>query len=290
MERIDERLWRWGAWHEGAGQPVGIELDAAGDGYAASREVRFLQFNICGSACNGGEVERLCAAVRDVVVLAEPDVATLNEVCLAQADRLWSRLEQAGFGGGSAAFAATAGVSRCPGPPGERWYGNALLSRRPGIGAPWIGSLPNRPRSPEQRSVLSMRTRLGSTPVLASVTHLVQRRSPELNDRQIAEVFSIHRAAADAGQVVLFGGDLNATPEQVGRVVGEGAGFVDLAVANPAPTLKGRKIDYFYLDARHFRACTAKVERLTRRSDHRCLYGRATLGAGVASAGSGTSS
>lgn len=236
-------------------------------------QVTFLQFNICGSACNQGDVDRLVPRLRDVVLELDPDVVTLNEVCLAQADALTEQLRGHAQ---SAAFAATAAVSRCPGEPGSRWYGNAILSKRPGVGAPEIAALPNRPKAVEQRSVLSMRTPLPDAVTVVSVTHLVPRRNRKLNERQIAAVFALQSARAGAGEVVVLAGDLNATPQQVSAAADIG-GFVDIDHLKAAPTLKGRKIDYVLLDGRYFTPLAATVRKMTELSDHRCLYGRTEL-------------
>lgn len=235
-----------------------------------------MQYNVCGSACNDGDVGSLVDALRDIVVEVDPDVVLLNEICLAQADRLWEELQLRGFPA-SAAFAATAGVSRCPGEPGHRWYGNAIVSKGAGMGEPQVLPLPNRPRAAEQRSILSMQSALHGHAVWVSATHLVPRRNRELNDRQIAEVLRIQRELAAQGGPVVFGGDFNATPRLLSKAASGGDAFVELDHRASAATFGLRKIDYIFLDKKHFSPIEAAVERRTRLSDHRCLDGKVTL-------------
>lgn len=264
MDRVGRRLWRWGVWTDKPVDPGGREQDA---------EVRLLQFNVCGSACNEGATGDLVDGLRDLIHELDADLVLLNEVCRAQVDRLWERRQDFA---GSAAFAATSGVSRCAGIPGRRWYGNAILSRSEGVGVPEVTALSNRRRAVEQRSVLTMRTRLAGTVVLVSVTHLMPRGRGDLNDRQIAEMFAMQSARVDAGDVVVFGGDLNATPARVVAATPEAARFVDIDAAQSAPTLGSRKIDYILLDRRYLRRLDATAQ-ASPLSDHRYLFGRARL-------------
>lgn len=262
MERVRRRLWRWGLWNDPV-EPGGREPHA---------EVRLMQFNVCGSACNEGDTGALVDGLRDLVLELSPDVVLLNEICLAQAGRLWERLQDFAV---SAAFAATAGVSRCPGVPGRRWYGNAVFSKREGIGAPEVTALSNRLRAVERRSVLTMRTPLAGLVALVSATHLMPK-SRELNDRQLAELLAIQSGRAASGDVVVFGGDFNATPAELTKAEGKNVPqFVEIDRAQ-APTFGTRKIDYILLDRRYFRRLDATAQ-ASPLSDHRYLFGTARL-------------
>lgn len=231
---------------------------------------------MCGSACNEGDTGRLVDVVRDAVLDFKPDACLLNEACLAQIDRLWDRLDLAGFTT-SACFGATCGRSRCPGRPAERWYGNAVLSRGVGIGRPEAIELPNPPRVKEQRGAISMTAALRGVPATISSAHLVPGgRDGEFNRRQLAELARIQTDRAAAGGVVIFGGDFNTTPDQLESFAGPEGVFVDVDQTRPAPTFGRRKIDYILVDAAHFSGMSASVAK-SAVSDHRLLRGRATL-------------
>lgn len=246
----------------------------------ASPEVRLLQFNMCGSSCNKGSTGKLVTALRDSILDFQPDICLLNEACLAQVDRLWEQLDQAGYSY-SACFGATAGRSKCPGPEGERWYGNAILSRGVGIGEPEEIALPNKPHLYEQRALISMTADLRGVPAIVSSTHLTPRtRDEEFNQRQMAAVAEIQKARADAGNVVVFGGDFNVTPDLIKGIVGPEGRFGEVDQADLAPTLNRRKIDHIFLDKAHFSRLSARVTK-SAVSDHRLMRGWATLEAGA---------
>ncbi|HEX2149450.1 MAG TPA: endonuclease/exonuclease/phosphatase family protein [Actinomycetota bacterium] len=233
---------------------------------------------MCGSACNKGSTGRVVTALRDSILDFAPDITLLNEACLAQVDAVWDQLDEEGFTT-SACFGATAGRSLCPGPEGERWYGNAVLSRGVGIGQPEAVKLPNRPRLAEQRAIISMAADLKGVPAMVSSAHLAPREKDEVfNRRQITELARIHNDRAAAGNVVIFGGDFNATPGQVKEITGPGGRFRDVDHADLSPTFSRRKIDYVLLDSAHFFGLTASVTR-SPVSDHRLLKGRARLSA-----------
>jgi endonuclease/exonuclease/phosphatase family metal-dependent hydrolase len=231
---------------------------------------------MCGSVCNEGDTGPVVDAIRDSILKFRPDVCLLNEACLAQVDRLWDRLDLAGFTT-SGCFGATTGRSKCPGTEGKRWYGNAVLSRGVGIGEPERVALPNRPRLAEQRAAISMVADLRGTPAMLSAAHLAPReKDGEFNRRQITELAEVQNAKAAAGNVVIFGGDFNATPGQLKEITGPKGMFRDVGYANSAPTFARRKIDYIMVDNAHFSRLSASVTK-SAVSDHRLLKGRAVL-------------
>ncbi|MEX0790213.1 MAG: endonuclease/exonuclease/phosphatase family protein, partial [Actinomycetota bacterium] len=242
----------------------------------ASPEVKLLQFNMCGSACNKGDTRTVVDSLRDTILDFEPDICLLNEACRAQVDRLWDRLDLSGFTT-SGCFGATAGRSECPGREGERWYGNAVLSRGVGIGKPEAIVLPNKPRLAEQRGAILMACDLRGTPAVVASAHLAPRgKDEEFNRRQISELARIQNERAAAGNVVIFGGDFNATPDQLKEITGEGGRFLDVDHTGHAATFSKHKIDYILLDTGHFSRLSASVTK-SGVSDHRLLKGRATL-------------
>ncbi len=231
---------------------------------------------MCGSACNQGDTGPVVDLLRDSILDFKPDVCLLNEACLAQVDRLWDRLDLSGFTT-SGCFGATAGRSLCPGREGERWYGNAVLSRGVGIGEPEAIKLPNRPRLAEQRGAISMTCDLRGTPALVASAHLSPRsKDTEFNLRQISELARVQNERAAAGNVVIFGGDFNATPDQLGEITGADGQFIEVDRAHHTATFSRHKIDYILLDRAHFSQLSASVTG-SEVSDHRLLKGRATL-------------
>lgn len=96
---------------------------------AAAGPVRVMHFNICGSICNHGVIDRPGATdiiddVRNRVRDFRPHILTLNEVCIAQFQRL-----KALFAGGSwkmrGAFRPQRDDSRCR---NGTSYGDAVFS------------------------------------------------------------------------------------------------------------------------------------------------------------------
>ena len=238
--------------------------------------VRFFQFNMCGSACNEGDVVGVVIAIRDSVLRSRPDVLALNETCLAQADRLWEQLRRRGVTM-SGCFGATTGRSLCPGEEGKRWYGNAVFSLGVGIGSPELIALPNRPGRSEQRSVISMRTDLRGVESFVSSTHLIPRAwDEEYNRLQISEVARIHNACADAGHCVVLAGDLNGSPRQLSEITLPAGHFQDVDYADNEPTYSTWKSDYILLNTESFHSLSGDATRSIY-SDHRPLRGQATL-------------
>lgn len=261
------RVWRWGIW------VAGLPADPPSSDVTG---LRFLQFNMCGSACNKGDVFGVVNALRDTILDFRPDIVLLNEACLGQVDRLWDQLTWYGIDT-TACFGATTGRSRCPGGEGERWYGNAILTQGAGIGAPEMLALPNRPRLAEQRSILSMAADLRGVPALVSATHLAPRtKDPEYNRLQITELVRIQNERASKGAPVVFGGDFNATPDQLTEIGGPGGRFQDVDHAHNEPTFKREKIDYIFLGTERFASLSGDVTGSSF-SDHRPLKGSATL-------------
>ena len=67
--------------------PVGVRATTAGGADIAAARQTYLQFNMCGNACNHGDL----AVVRNLeqtIAVDRPIAVTLNEVCENQYDRL----------------------------------------------------------------------------------------------------------------------------------------------------------------------------------------------------------
>lgn len=268
--RSGDRVWRWGSW-------LPSEPDAAADGLPA--EVRFLEFNMYGSFGNMGDIVGVVNAVRDTVLKDRPHVMLFNEVCLGQANRLWDELTRRGLET-SAAFGATTGRSNCTGAEGEQWYGNAVFVRGPGIGGPTLTVLPNPARASEQRAVITVKALLRGLPVWVSATHLATRdRQPVYNRRQTLELLRIQEELASTGAAVVFGGDMNARPGELRELGLPGERFLEVDQDDNAHSFPRKKIDYIFLDRRHFSDPSGWVTR-SKFSDHRPLKGTATLVAG----------
>ncbi|HEX2053524.1 MAG TPA: endonuclease/exonuclease/phosphatase family protein [Actinomycetota bacterium] len=264
------KVWRWGRWvPQSTSSPPAADI--AG--------LRFFEFNMCGSVCNKGDVGGVVDAIRDSVLSFQPDIVLLNEACLAQVDRLWEVLNGRGYST-TACFGASTGRSDCPGVEGERWFGNAVLSRGVGIGAPEMLALPNRPNLAEQRSIISMAAELRGVPALVSATHLTPRSKDETYNRlQITELARIQNERAEGGNIVVFGGDFNATPDQVREIYAPTGRFAEVDSADNEPTFKTYKIDYIFLGVPRFANLTGDATSSSW-SDHRPLRGSATLKAG----------
>lgn len=259
-------VWRWGRWLE----------ESPPRRVVSGAEVRLLQFNMCGSACNEGEVDRVSGSMVRTMLEDPPDIALLNEVCLAQADKLVEKLEGAGLRY-SGAFGSTSGTTRCPGPPGERWYGNLVLCRSAGLGEPTSQPLPNRAHLHEKRATVTMDTDLFGVPVTVTSVHLAPwTRDEEFNRLQAAEVIRVQNSLAATGRAVVVGGDFNALPEFLAGFGPPGGHFREVDHSRNSPTMGRRKIDHIFLSAGDFSEVRAQVVAAAH-SDHRMLRARALL-------------
>jgi endonuclease/exonuclease/phosphatase family metal-dependent hydrolase len=158
----------------------------------------YLQFNLCGNACNHGGfgvVEELVGAVRS----RRPYAVTLNEVCENQFSRL--RAELAAY---HASFDPTG--ARCR--DGGR-YGNAVLVRSATVDVVGGWDLPN-PARDESRRLLCLSTRLPDTATLVvCVTHVSNYPG---NIAAQVDTVAGHLGRLAADHAVLVGGDFNTNP------------------------------------------------------------------------------
>jgi endonuclease/exonuclease/phosphatase family metal-dependent hydrolase len=169
----------------------------AGDTRPTRYHQSYLQFNLCGNACNRGAL-----TVVDEVVIAigrgRPLVVTLNEVCENQYDRL--RIDLPGYAG---LFDPTGAMCR----NGAR-YGNAILARTGEMRPLGTWELPN-PAGDEPRRLVCARTLVDAAPVIVCVTHI----SNELGNiaPQVSTVANI-LSGLDRDEPMLVGGDFNTNP------------------------------------------------------------------------------
>jgi endonuclease/exonuclease/phosphatase family metal-dependent hydrolase len=180
--------------------PVGARPVGARPVEATAAPVRqtYLQFNMCGNACNHGgsavvgNLERTIAADRPVAV-------TLNEVCENQYDQL--RRDLPGYAG---SFDATG--PRCGN--GTR-YGNAVLVRGSGLEVLGSWQLPN-PAGDETRRLLCVRGQpAGATALVVCVTHISFVAGNIA--AQIDAVAGFVRGLP-GGEAIVLGGDFNTDP------------------------------------------------------------------------------
>lgn len=258
-----DKIWLWGAWIA-APEPEPVEEPARG--------LVILQFNVCGSKCNSGSVGGAIDALRDSILTSRPDLVLLNEVCLAQADRLWELLTNAGYRM-SGALGITTGFSKCPGNPGECWYGNAVFSAGPGLDRELI-ALPNDPGVREARSAISMVTLVHGVVVRVSSAHLVPPgHNAGMNRRQMDVLATVHNRWAEQGSAVVFGGDFNTGPDEMAGIYRPAGQFNEVDAAHNRRTYGARKIDFIFMNSQSFYGLSAETKKSSF-SDHRQLWGR----------------
>lgn len=258
-----DKIWIWGTWIAAPEPEPVVEV---------ARKLVILQFNVCGSKCNSGSVGGAIDALRDSILTSRSDLVLLNEVCLAQADRLWELLDNAGYPM-SGVFGATTGFSRCPGNPGECWYGNAVFSAGPGLGRELI-ALPNDPEVQEARSAISMVTLVHGALVRVSSAHLVPPGyNAGMNRRQMDELAAVHNRWAEQGSAVVLGGDFNLGPEKIQGIYLPAGQFEEVDAARNRGTYKGHKIDYIFMNSQSFFGLSAETKKSSF-SDHKQLWGR----------------
>lgn len=261
-----DNLCRWGTW-----LPKPSTEAPPADGPA----IRVLQFNMCGSSCNGGSNGGPVDALRDSILNQRPHIVMLNEVCLAQADRLVVLLETAGLAI-NGALGVTTGHSNCPGEPGQRWYGNAVFTRSAGIGNPELIELPNKPRARERRSAVAMTADLNGSQVWVSCAHLIPESYSGMNTEQMRVIASVHNRLAESGQAVVLAGDFNAKPDQIRGIAAPDGQFQEVDFAGNHRTYRAHKIDYVFMNTGRFYGFSAHTTKSSY-SDHRQLWGEATL-------------
>lgn len=280
---------------------AGMAVPLAGPvpAYAASVVHTYLQFNMCGNACNSGGLD----VANDVVASVNsrsPFVVTLNEVCRNQYSHIWATLIPY-YG----KFETTVPGACANGAD----YGNAILLRTSSFTdlAPTGWTLPN-PGGNETRKLSCLRTSAtggGTQPLVACVTH-IDYHDANLA-QQVASVASTTRALW-SGNHVLVGGDFNIRPTDprlnpmyapgyspAGTGVfneadapsslsrsGGGAGsatneYTGQCFSRPCGTtwLPRAKIDYMFLSRLDFSGYSADAT-YAGRSDHTPLWATAT--------------
>jgi endonuclease/exonuclease/phosphatase family metal-dependent hydrolase len=229
----------------------------------------FLQFNMCGNACNHGDVT-VVRNLERTIAEGRPVAVTLNEVCENQYDRLRSDLPDY-----SGRFDATG--PRCGN--GTR-YGNAVLVR--GSDPDPVGSwqLPN-PGADETRRLLCVRGHPDGASLVVCVTHI--SFVPGNIATQIDTVATI-LSGLSGDEPVLLGGDFNTDPadDRLDPLYGN-AGRGRFTEADQADDLNDttfakHKLDYIFLADGHWSAARATAVDAGRGlSDHRALLATATL-------------
>jgi endonuclease/exonuclease/phosphatase family metal-dependent hydrolase len=158
----------------------------------------YLQFNLCGNACNDGRP----GAVGELVTAVQarwPYAVTLNEVCESQFTQL-----RAGLASYHGHFDPTG--ARCRN--GDR-YGNAVLVLSADVDVVGGWDLPN-PARDEPRRLLCLRTRLPeATTLVVCVTHVSNYGG---NIAAQVDAVAGHLRPLVADHAVLVGGDFNTDP------------------------------------------------------------------------------
>jgi len=171
-------------------EDAGARVSAVGQSY--------LQFNMCGNACNHGDLA-VVHNLEQTIETDQPSVVTLNEMCANQFERLSGDLP--GYAG---RFDPTGPVCT----NGSR-YGNAILLRGSGVEPVGSWQLPN-PAGDETRRVMCVRGRPAGVPSLvACVTH-ISFKAGNIG-AQIDAVAGLLRALPGEDPVLL-GGDFNTDP------------------------------------------------------------------------------
>jgi endonuclease/exonuclease/phosphatase family metal-dependent hydrolase len=242
---------------------------------AAHGSRSYLQFNLCGHACSGGELA-VATDLANTIEERMPFVVTLNEVCENQYDQL--RTDLAAYDG---QFDPTG--PRCRN--GAR-YGNAVLLRATGLDVVGSWQLPN-PAGDETRRLLCVRSHM-----IVCVTHI----SNEAGNiaAQVGAVADII-SGLDLNYPLLLGGDFNTNPDDprldplYRTCEGGGGRFheADSAGCANRSVLNGRvgsdvinedtygrhKYDYIFLSAGDWPESTADaIEATNRLSDHDALW------------------
>ncbi|MFF2505752.1 endonuclease/exonuclease/phosphatase family protein [Streptomyces sp. NPDC058067] len=244
----------------------------------ASRVVRVLQYNLCGAAAgcpwNAGGSGRGTSVARLVrsAVRSEPDIVTVNEICLTQYAALKEQLARAGWRMDGTYASSQDNVPAC-GRTGR--FGSAVLSR---------GDVPDdrqdyRPFTHTggetytnggrtvrvRRGLLCAHTRVHGERLVACTAHAYSKAPEQL--REIRD----WTAAFPRSVPVVLAGDLNLPPgaPALSQLTSR---FREADHADDEPTAGGRKIDYLFAERRYVRSCGADAVKYPE-SDHALLEG-----------------
>jgi endonuclease/exonuclease/phosphatase family metal-dependent hydrolase len=244
----------------------------------ASRVVRVLQYNLCGAAVgcpwNAGGSGRGTSVARLVqsAVRSEPDIVTVNEICLTQYEALKEQLARAGWRMDGTYASSQDNVPAC-GRTGR--FGSAVLSR---------GDVPDdrqdyRPFTHTggetytnggrtvlvHRGLLCAHTRVHGKRLVACTAHAYSKAPEQL--REIKD----WAAAFPRSVPVVLAGDLNLPPDApaLSQLTGR---FTEADHADDEPTAGGRKIDYVFAERRYVRSSSADAVKYPE-SDHALLRG-----------------
>lgn len=144
-------------------------------------------------------------------------------------------------------------------------YGLAVLSRLPLAAVERISL--DAAAASERRIGLDVTVCAGPSPLRIVSTHL-----DYIVEANVQNTRDLLAAVDGAGGALLLAGDFNVEPEAPSIQDVLAAGFYDvLAARDPAPTYGGRRIDYFFADARLSRAVISGEVMETADSDHRLL-------------------
>jgi endonuclease/exonuclease/phosphatase family metal-dependent hydrolase len=261
-------------------------LALSGGAQATAYLQTFLQFNVCGNACNSGGlgvINNLENSIRE----RRPIAVTLNEVCENQYASL--RADLASYHG---RFDPTGPICR----NGAR-YGNAVLVRTTKVDLVGSWELPN-PAGDEARRMMCLRTQLPEAPsVLVCVTH-VSNVSGNLA-AQLRTVAGILNEL-DVNNAVLLGGDLNTDPADArmnplySTCYGSGTGdfheadsagcasrsMIDARVGSDVineNTYSRHKFDYIFLSDGDWSSAGADADGANGLSDHSELWASTIL-------------
>jgi endonuclease/exonuclease/phosphatase family metal-dependent hydrolase len=234
---------------------------------SADVRYRFLQFNMCGGKCNGGDTGEPVRAIVRTILDHRPQAVSLNEVCRPQYRILLASLAEAGYRMGGRFATTKPGEDRCDG----KDFGNVILSRRR-VERAFVMALPN-PRGARERRKMACVVADMAVPTILCSTHLAPRPDRVL-ERQLAALAEIgFQMAAEAPTVLM--GDLNVTPDAL-RGSGLTRRYRDVDHADNESTLGGGKIDYILVSRRWWRDPSGDATR-SHVSDHDPLRGAATL-------------
>jgi len=183
---------------------VGVPVTAS----AKLPAVRVVTFNLCGNVCRYGEVAATSGNIAYRIRKVGASVAMLQELCYTQFLGIRDRLARYGY---TAEFAAASNGGHCDDDDHKhgKAFGIALIAHGVLTGKV-VHRLPNpEPAKPEGRVVLAATVRLPGRAIFAATTHTA------LGPNLPVQLGAIRRwlVPLAANQPLVFGGDLNASPQ-----------------------------------------------------------------------------
>lgn len=240
-----------------------------------AHDVKFMDFNYCGVAsCGPGG--GYSATLANKIQSYRPSVVIIQEICQSQLDALKADLENntpSPWTFQAYKLDTIDYMSSCAG--SNDAFGNAILTQKSLTSCCETWRL----TWPDKQSMMCLTTTVGGSgayavPLAVCNTHLKVDDAMACDQLEVATPLALDYASGDA---LLFGGDLNLTPN-VGCIddiyASSGGNFQEMdQVLNRSTHDSGAKIDYMFFKQAYAKDANPEPPDAVGASDHHIFYG-----------------